>query len=130
MRRTLTAVGGASSNSASVSAVPTAPAMPIADADDAQARGHEDAPPFLCESLLHEENCAVCLEEFLVGDKVRQLPCRHYFHVLCIDPWLGKRSATCPLCNYDVGAGFGKDDSKADGATEAPSSDLPAASQL
>ncbi|KAJ1883062.1 hypothetical protein H4R99_001125 [Coemansia sp. RSA 1722] len=85
--------------------------------------------PSLCEGLLHEENCAVCLEEFSVGEKVRQLPCRHYFHVLCIDPWLGKRSATCPLCNYDVGAAFGKSSSNTADDTEARSGDLPTLSQ-
>ncbi|KAJ2004896.1 hypothetical protein GGI04_002443 [Coemansia thaxteri] len=54
---------------------------------------------------LHEENCAVCLEDFTAGDEVRRLPCRHFFHIACIDPWLSERSATCPLCNFDV-SGF------------------------
>ncbi|KAJ2305048.1 hypothetical protein IWW55_002135, partial [Coemansia sp. RSA 2706] len=55
---------------------------------------------------IHEENCAVCLDDFAVGDKVRQLPCQHYFHVSCIDPWLRKNSAVCPLCNFDVSGTF------------------------
>ncbi|KAJ2841672.1 hypothetical protein J3B02_005818, partial [Coemansia erecta] len=115
MRRTLTSVGGAESNSADIPAAPAPVAPATADAADVAAQAREPAnPPSLSKGLLHEENCAVCLEEFLAGDKVRQLPCRHYFHVLCIDPWLGKRSATCPLCNYDVGAGFGKDGSQPD----------------
>ncbi|PIA16852.1 hypothetical protein COEREDRAFT_80909 [Coemansia reversa NRRL 1564] len=57
-------------------------------------------------SPLHEENCAVCLEDFVAGEQVRKLPCQHYFHIVCIDPWLMKRAATCPLCNFDVGATF------------------------
>ncbi|KAJ2741414.1 hypothetical protein GGI20_005206 [Coemansia sp. BCRC 34301] len=57
----------------------------------------------LCDQApIHEENCAVCLEDFGAGDEVRRLPCRHFFHVVCIDPWLSERAATCPLCNLDV----------------------------
>ncbi|KAJ1855148.1 hypothetical protein LPJ76_003467 [Coemansia sp. RSA 638] len=62
-------------------------------------------------SQIHEENCAVCLDDFAVGDKVRMLPCQHYFHVLCIDPWLMKSSAVCPLCNLDVSATFNQTES-------------------
>jgi len=41
--------------------------------------------------------CSVCLADVAVGDKVRLLPCDHYFHVGCIDTWLEKSQA-CPLC--------------------------------
>ncbi|KAJ2081176.1 hypothetical protein GGI16_007512, partial [Coemansia sp. S142-1] len=71
-----------------------APALPaiVNNNDDALS---DQAP-------LHEENCAVCLEDFHAGEDVRRLPCRHYFHIVCIDPWLSERAATCPLCNFDV----------------------------
>ncbi|XP_055825446.1 RING-H2 finger protein ATL13-like [Solanum dulcamara] len=43
-------------------------------------------------------DCAVCLENFKVGDKCRLLPkCNHTFHVHCIDSWLQK-TAACPIC--------------------------------
>ncbi|KAK4568577.1 hypothetical protein RGQ29_004121 [Quercus rubra] len=43
-------------------------------------------------------DCAVCLENFKMGDKCRLLPdCRHSFHVQCIDSWLLK-TPICPIC--------------------------------
>lgn len=47
-------------------------------------------------------DCAVCLENFKMGDKCRLLPnCRHSFHVRCIDSWLLK-TPVCPLCRTCV----------------------------
>ncbi|KAK7317194.1 hypothetical protein RJT34_01206 [Clitoria ternatea] len=43
-------------------------------------------------------DCAVCLENFKVGDKCRLLPnCSHTFHVHCIDSWILK-TPICPIC--------------------------------
>ncbi|KAI8806277.1 hypothetical protein BJ742DRAFT_367302 [Cladochytrium replicatum] len=46
--------------------------------------------------------CAICIDEFAVGNKVRQLPCRHQFHDTCVDPWLMKHNRLCPICKQDV----------------------------
>eukprot|EP00732_Lithocolla_globosa_P002627 Lithocolla_globosa_v1_NODE_1774_length_2345_cov_78.798253.p1 type:complete len:347 gc:universal NODE_1774_length_2345_cov_78.798253:46-1086(+) len=46
--------------------------------------------------------CAVCLDDFEVGEQVRELPCTHDFHVHCIDPWLLRHSRLCPTCKRDV----------------------------
>lgn len=45
--------------------------------------------------------CVICLEAFNIGDEVRELPCHHEYHTMCIDPWLTSKSSECPLCKYD-----------------------------
>lgn len=41
--------------------------------------------------------CSVCTDDFIKGQDVRMLPCKHKFHPDCIDPWLLNVSGTCPL---------------------------------
>ena len=54
------------------------------------------------EQGCQQTSCAICLEEFEEGEKLRQLPCQHYFHTDCIVPWLTERQPCCPLCKQDV----------------------------
>ncbi|NXN61016.1 RNF6 ligase, partial [Rynchops niger] len=54
----------------------------------------------------HAENemsktCSVCINEYVTGNKLRQLPCMHEFHIHCIDRWLSENS-TCPICRQPV----------------------------
>lgn len=47
--------------------------------------------------------CVICMVEFMVEDKIKYLPCLHFFHQECIDDWL-MRSLTCPSCLEPVDA--------------------------
>jgi len=50
------------------------------------------------------EVCAICLLEFEHDELLKQLPCGHFFHDDCVEPWLLKRG-DCPLCKRHVKTG-------------------------
>ncbi|WOL04731.1 E3 ubiquitin-protein ligase [Canna indica] len=52
-----------------------------------------------------ELTCSVCLEQVIVGELIRSLPCLHQFHANCIDPWL-RQQGTCPVCKHKVNSGW------------------------
>jgi len=49
-----------------------------------------------------KESCCICLECFACGDRLRRLPCKHLFHLDCIDEWLTTSSDICPECSQPV----------------------------
>lgn len=65
-----------------------------------------------------DPECAFCLSGVRDGDEVRELRCRHVFHRACLDAWLVRPRATCPLCRDRLlpadptprGCGAGDDD--------------------
>lgn len=66
------------------------------------------------------DTCAICLECFAPGEKLRHLPCRHVFHCNCIDVWLTQTRKICPLCKRKIGS---------DSDSECSTSDLASTSQ-
>lgn len=65
------------------------------------------AMPSLIFTAVLEDNCtsmtcAICLEDYCVGEKLRILPCRHKFHALCVDSWLTSWRTFCPVCKRDA----------------------------
>ncbi|XVF63294.1 hypothetical protein PTKIN_Ptkin09bG0076400 [Pterospermum kingtungense] len=65
------------------------------------------AMPSLIFTAVLEDNCtsrtcAICLEDYTVGEKLRILPCRHKFHAFCVDSWLTTWRTFCPVCKRDA----------------------------
>merc|ERR1712176_899719 len=54
------------------------------------------------------KKCMICHEEYCEGQMVKTLPCIHFFHTKCIDPWLAQKD-TCPECRHNVGCNEVKD---------------------
>lgn len=48
-----------------------------------------------------EDKCVVCFEQMSSESRVRRLPCKHEFHVECIDSWLEVKQ-DCPVCRRDL----------------------------
>ncbi|OBA21269.1 hypothetical protein METBIDRAFT_41364 [Metschnikowia bicuspidata var. bicuspidata NRRL YB-4993] len=46
-------------------------------------------------------SCSICLEVYELDDVVRGLICGHVYHADCVDPWLTRRRACCPICKRD-----------------------------
>ncbi|NP_001132824.1 putative RING zinc finger domain superfamily protein isoform X1 [Zea mays] len=44
-----------------------------------------------------ERKCSVCQEEYLAGEEVGEMACKHYYHLSCIDHWLRQKN-WCPIC--------------------------------
>ncbi|KAB1227034.1 E3 ubiquitin-protein ligase SDIR1 [Morella rubra] len=48
-----------------------------------------------------QDECAVCLERFKVGETLVHLPCAHRFHMGCLVPWL-ENNGHCPCCRMGI----------------------------
>ncbi|XAR69961.1 hypothetical protein NMG60_11001749 [Bertholletia excelsa] len=45
--------------------------------------------------------CSICQEEYVSGDEVGRLECKHGYHVVCIQQWLRLKN-WCPICKASV----------------------------
>lgn len=48
--------------------------------------------------------CNICLDNFVLDETMKVLPCLHKFHDRCIDRWL-RISSSCPLCKHVISTG-------------------------
>ncbi|KAG2486682.1 hypothetical protein HYH03_014612 [Edaphochlamys debaryana] len=73
----------------------------VAPADDPSREGGAGNDASSGADAVNGEMCSICLCEFEDGERIKHLPCKHFYHVPCIDQWLG-RDITCPLCKDNV----------------------------
>uniref|UniRef100_A0A8C0WFJ8 E3 ubiquitin-protein ligase ZNRF4 n=1 Tax=Castor canadensis TaxID=51338 RepID=A0A8C0WFJ8_CASCN len=60
----------------------------------------------------HSDLCAICLDEYEEGDRLKILPCSHTYHCRCIDPWFSLAAQrACPMCKQSVASTRGSSDS-------------------
>ncbi|CAN6978559.1 unnamed protein product, partial [Brassica rapa subsp. trilocularis] len=62
--------------------------------------------------------CAVCKEDFSVGESAKRLPCSHIYHSDCIVPWLSDHNS-CPLCRFELPAAAKKAETVGGGGSDA-----------
>jgi Ring finger domain len=85
----------AASLSAPQSETPALPCSPPISSDTATT----NTKSTLIESRAACTTCAICIEDFVVGEVLILLPrCQHAFHRDCIHPWLLERQGCCPTC--------------------------------
>ncbi|KAF8765074.1 E3 ubiquitin-protein ligase RNF13-like [Argiope bruennichi] len=69
--------------------------------------------------------CAICLEDYNEGDKLRILPCSHAYHAKCIDPWLMNNRRNCPLCKRKITFGESDESDSEDSELTSPAENTP-----
>jgi len=48
------------------------------------------------------ELCTICMCNYGMGENIKNLPCKHFFHVDCIVPYLSSYGQSCPVCKAPV----------------------------
>ncbi|GJQ08596.1 hypothetical protein GpartN1_g387.t1 [Galdieria partita] len=69
----------------------------------AEQINHLPCSSYVRGSFEREEDtsCVICLTDYIEGDMIRHLPCKHHYHKKCIDEWLAL-DKSCPLCKKDI----------------------------
>lgn len=50
---------------------------------------------------IENEACPICFEEYKEKEELKKLPCKHFFHKVCVDPWL-EMKRNCAVCKKIV----------------------------
>lgn len=48
-----------------------------------------------------KNECMICMSSFELNEKVKIMPCTHFFHTDCIKKWF-EANDTCPICKSRV----------------------------
>ncbi|XP_024540733.1 E3 ubiquitin-protein ligase RZF1-like [Selaginella moellendorffii] len=55
--------------------------------------------PSICDLLPEIKPwCAVCKEKFELDSAVKQIPCKHCYHLECLREWM-ENNDSCPMCS-------------------------------
>jgi hypothetical protein len=54
------------------------------------------------QEFYKNELCNICMDPYVIGQKLTLLPCKHEFHTDCIHHWLCNEKVTCPMCRKDT----------------------------
>ena len=66
------------------------------------AASHSSAHSAPAGSLeLSESCCSICIEDWVIGNKLVELPCNHIFHINCLARWISVNSS-CPKCRRSL----------------------------
>ena len=52
--------------------------------------------------LATREKCNICLSNYVNGDEIKSMKCRHGFHKECLDKWLVEYVNSCPICRTKI----------------------------
>jgi len=50
----------------------------------------------------NSEFCTICQENYSDDSQIKILPCGHFYHCECIEPWLLNCSNLCPICRKKI----------------------------
>ncbi|KAH7416776.1 hypothetical protein BKA64DRAFT_701559 [Cadophora sp. MPI-SDFR-AT-0126] len=89
-------------NGDSTIASDSAPDKTTNEVPGVEVSGDDQVAKAAVQTSFDENQCAICISDFIANEEVRVLPCNHRYHPECIDPWLLNVSGTCPVCRYDL----------------------------
>lgn len=82
----------------------TESAITISDLTESEEEQSKDLPILAGIDVIREEiECSICLEQYILSDNLRILPCGHYYHMDCYSKWVCNiRDERCPVCQTIV----------------------------